>query len=325
MAKDAMETLPPDQLESQLSTIDLLMAMFPDPSELDITPEALACLDRLRASLDGEQAPQPQTTSTTIIPTDLSLAVHIALDAAHSIQLNIHVPFRRARTLSTDEPTEPPPPTLSLRQPTWISRAQLSTLTAALPPDVFEAIDHIRDSGPDLIATATATAASTQTPTSNVSTTSPAADGVGIDSSAKAPLVRVWFYFPSLSTRAKRTDMVSHAPTYGLTGFVLAGKPGVLCVEGTSDSIDAYMRFIKSVSWGDVPSHQKKVSERYRQEGEEGEGASGVVRRFEGMVEITETVGERHGARANRGDMAALRAWLGEKGLEGAFEKVIFS
>jgi hypothetical protein len=137
------------------------------------------------------------------------------------------------------------------------------------------------------------------------------------EESSKGPLVRVWFYFPSLSTRKKRDDMVKLAPAYTLTGFVLAGKPGVLCLEGSSTDIDAYMSFIKTHSWGDIPSHQKKVSERFRQ-------TEGVQRVFSGMEEITDSLGERGGQRANRGDMQALEAWLGTKGLHEAFENVIF-
>lgn len=95
--------------------------------------------------------------------------------------------------------------------------------------------------------------------------------------------VRVWFWFPSLSTKSKRDDMVNWASQYGLTGFVLAGellfslvrfffqtlfaepffpkgKPALLCVEGDVREIEAYMGEVKSVSWADVPSFQKKVS-----------------------------------------------------------------
>jgi hypothetical protein len=111
--------------------------------------------------------------------------------------------------------------------------------------------------------------------------------------------------------------MVDWAPSYSLTGFVLAGKPGMLCLEGSGSNIDAYMNEIKTVSWGDIPSHQKKVSERYRETGDE------VKRAFEGMIEITDLVGEKHGARQNRGDMAAIEAWLKGKGLGDMFESVI--
>ena len=58
-------------------------------------------------------------------------------------------------------------------------------------------------------------------------------------------LNRTWFYFPSISTRAKRDDIVRYAPGYGLTGFLLAGKPGILCLEGPGHAVDEYMSFIK--------------------------------------------------------------------------------
>lgn len=82
------------------------------------------------------------------------------------------------------------------------------------------------------------------------------------------------------------------------------------------------MKFIKTDSWGDIPSYQKKVSERLR-EGS-GVGDVSVQRVFTGMQEITDSLGERGGARGNRGDMQALENWLKERGLGDAFEKVIF-
>lgn len=183
----------------------------------------------------------------------------------------------------------------------------MADLTAQMPnDDVFATIEYIRDEAPNYIK-------NTQTSSTDSSNGHGGANG-GDDT---APLVRVWFYFPSLSTREKRDDLVNHAPSYSLTGFVLAGKPGVLCLEGSSKNVDSYMRYIKTESWGDIPSHQKKVSERYREEGEE------VKRVFTGMQEITESLGERRGERANRGDMKALEAWLKVRGLGEAFEKVI--
>jgi hypothetical protein len=185
-----------------------------------------------------------------------------------------------------------------------MSKAEVSKLSGSMPPDdIFEALEYIREEGTRFLEEQKQQEEQQQQNTFT---------------SSSDPLVRVWFYFPSLSTREKRTDMVTHAPDYSLTGFVLAGKPGVLCLEGTSRNIDAYMSFIKTHSWGDIPSHQKKVSERYRETG------SGVSRVFGGMEEITDSLGERGGQRANRGDMQALEAWLKGKGLGEAFERVIF-
>lgn len=74
------------------------------------------------------------------------------------------------------------------------------------------------------------------------------------------------------------------------------------------------MRFIKTESWGDIPAHHKKVSERYREPAE---------RVFTDMTEITDTVGERRGQRQNRGDMKAVEEWLDERGLKDVLKKVL--
>jgi hypothetical protein len=77
------------------------------------------------------------------------------------------------------------------------------------------------------------------------------------------------------------------------------------------------MKFIKTESWGDIPAHHKKVSERYRETGDK------IERVFPSMTEITDMVGERRGQRANRGDMKAMEEWLVERGLGEAFAKVL--
>jgi hypothetical protein len=125
-----------------------------------------------------------------------------------------------------------------------------------------------------------------------------------------------WSIQPSQTDLAQKPALVNFAPTYGLSGFLMAGKPGILCLEGGSIAIDDFMKFIKTDSWGDIPSQHKKVSERYRQTD------ANLSRVFDGMEEITETVGERRGERANRSDMKALEAWLVERGLGLAFGNV---
>ncbi|KAL2820264.1 ubiquitin-conjugating enzyme/RWD-like protein [Aspergillus cavernicola] len=289
--------LPTDLLESQISTIDLLTAMFPSAGELEIPTSTTTCMEKLR---DWCQNPEPDPDSSPApsgIPSSISLAVHAPISASEkTIQINISIPlFTEDRDID-----HPPPLSYSLRQPDWMTKAEVARLAAAMPgDDVFEALEYIREEAVQFLETQQALT-------------------VGPPTRADwGPIVRVWFYFPSLSTREKRDDMVNHAPDYSLTGFVLAGKPGVLCLEGASRDIDGYMSFIKTHSWGDIPSHQKKVSERYRE-------TVGVERVFDGMQEITDSLGERGGQRANRGDMQALEGWLRERELHEAFDRVIF-
>lgn len=296
-----MFILPRDVLETQLSMVDLLQAMYPATEQTDSDYSMLQLIERLR---EWCEPPGPLNTALAPdnVPTGLALTVTIPLDTGTDsspetlphIQLNVTVPLYS----SEKQPTEPPPLTYSIRQPLWMSRAEVTELGSAIPSDdILAAFDYILENAPKYYTTNKVSAQIQQQDT--------------------GPLLRVWFYFPSLSTREKRKDLVNYAASYHLTGFVLAGKPGVLCLEGTSKDVDDYMNAIKNESWGDIPSHQKKVSERFREEcGEQG-------RKFEGMKEITDDLGERRGTRKNRGDMAALESWLNERGVGAAFERVI--
>jgi hypothetical protein len=297
MASKKLSILPADMMESQLSTIDLLEAMFPSPGELEIPESTTQCVERLR---DWCQDP---TSTLSGIPPCISLVVRLPIaDGEKTIQVNVSVPLQ-CEDLETVCCDGPPSLAYSLRQPDWMSKAEVARLAPSIPQgDALDAFEYLQAEASRFLRDKQSQSQS-QTATS--------------EESSRGPLVRVWFYFPSLSTRKKRDDMVNLAPGYSLTGFVLAGKPGVLCLEGASTDIDAYMSFIKTHSWGDIPSHQKKVSERFRE-------TDGIQRAFSGMEEITDSLGERGGQRANRGDMQALEAWLGMKGLHEAFENVIF-
>ena len=281
-------------MESQLSAIDLLTAMFPSPGELEIPESTSECILRLRDWC------QDSRSIPTKIPSTISIAVSLPIEESDkTIQAIVSIPLQCADPHTIDQP---PPLSYTLRQPDWLSKAEVARLSASIPRvDTLEAFEYIQLEASQLL----------QKERAVVSENAPA------NLSSRGPIVRVWFYFPSLSTRKKREDMVNLAPEYSLTGFVLAGKPGILCLEGTSLDVDAYMSFIKTHSWGDIPSHQKKVSERFRE-------TVDVQRVFAGMEEITDCLGERGGQLANRGDMQALEAWLGKKGLQEAFGRVIF-
>ena len=90
------------------------------------------------------------------------------------------------------------------------------------------------------------------------------------------------------------------------------GKPGLLCLEGTSTNIDLFMKDIKSISWADIPSHQKKITEKFRE--------PITTRLFTAMTEITDLF-EKGGFRGNRNDLVAVREWLKAQGVD---EKVFF-
>ncbi|TQN68011.1 RWD domain-containing protein 2B [Colletotrichum shisoi] len=335
--------LPPDLVEHQIGQIDLLMAMYPAEEEATIEKESEKILALLKSHLEDHSTssspspssppPPPQLTPTRPPQVSVLLTLTIAeqeeqhgkdppAPKALQLQLDIAVPFSHP---PGPAPDEAPRVAVRIRQPAWLSRAATAQLNARVPEDedLFTTIDVVRDVAAEhleraKLAEAEALVAAGNNNNNNNRLDADDNDDDDDDNSGEPPrhLVRVWFYFPSISTRSKRDDFIIHAPAYGLTGFLYAGKPGLLCLEGASRRVDAYMRFIKTESWGDIPAHHKKVSERHRETGV-------AARVFADMSEITDSVGERRGQRANRGDMRAVEGWLVERGLGDAFTKVL--
>ncbi|KAK4700389.1 hypothetical protein P7C70_g5858, partial [Phenoliferia sp. Uapishka_3] len=298
-------------LISQLSTLELLSSIY--PSELTLSPSttnAFPLLTSLAAS-----TPKPSLSSQ--LPAELLFSILISLSDS-SNQTN---PPDLSITISLPLTTADPLPTFTLHQPSWLSRTAHTTFTDDLTTHlsesddseqdgtsyILDALEWIRDTGAQLWEEAEI---------ARLAEDKVREQGIN-GKKEEGLLVRVWFWLPSLSTREKRDDIVKWAPEYGLTGFVLAGKPALLCVEGHEPSIDSYMNDIKSVSWADIPSFQKKISERHRTT-----LPSPSSRAFTKMEEITNQV-DKGGQRGNRGEMGQVRDWLVGKGLGEAFGVVI--
>ncbi|KXT12868.1 hypothetical protein AC579_5379 [Pseudocercospora musae] len=287
----AVGYLPCDLLAYQLDQIDLLQAMFPGQDELSIDDDNQQLIGSLRQGCEGIETATPARLPEAVSLT-LTLQVLHGFGKSRSMSIYIEVPLTRDTTAA-----EAPPLKVRVRQPDWLTKAELAQVVDGMPEDdTLSAIEHVREQARDLLSLRQESS-------------------VSVANASSQPIVRVWFYFPSISTREKRDDIVKYGPGYGLSGFLLAGKPGILCLEGGAQDIDDYMKFIKTESWGDIPSQHKKVSERYRE-------TQDVVRSFEGMQEITDQLDKR-GERSNRGDMKALESWLGERGLRTAFGKVL--
>ena len=291
--------LPLEVLEGQLDTYELLKAMYPEIGEEEADNDSEAIVSGLRQWLDTDKSPSHMPQLPDSLPLVIKLNINDSGSQDQSILINVSLPLGQLAEESTYEDDGICLYKIRVSTPDWLTKNETNLLIQDLPQDdVVSAIEHITR-----LAQEAALTASLQTST--------------IKSTASAgPLVRVWFYFPSISTRAKRDDIVNYAPSYGLTGFLLAGKPGILCLEGVAQDIDDYMKFIKTESWGDIPSGHKKVSERLREE------TSGLERVFAGMEEITDSI-EKRGARGNRGNMQAVEAWLSERGLKDQLGKVL--
>ncbi|KAM0214170.1 hypothetical protein ACHAPA_006611 [Fusarium lateritium] len=289
------DVLPRELMELQLGQIDLLMAMYASDDAISIDTGSSDTLDTLKSWCEDGGDHAPKLFHQAI---NLQLRLDVA-EEDDSLTRTLHLTLAVPLTLQRGETsTEPPPVKTRIQQPDWMSKGDVVRLNTEIPDeDILSVIEHIKESASQHLSSLRQ-AEEANTTSKDIS------------------IVRVWFYFPSISTRAKRDDFINYGPGYGLTGFLLAGKPGILCLEGGSIAIDDFMKFIKTESWGDIPAHHKKVSERYREEGAD------LQRAFPDMQEITDMI-EKRGVRGNRGDMKALEAWLVEYGLGEAFGKIL--
>lgn len=278
-----------EAIQTALDEVELLRAMYPSEDELIVDESTDDVLSRLRQWCENDSVTDPETPSSIGFVLNLEVG-----EPPGSRRVPLHFDLKLKGDFLLQESI-----LLKLRvgRPDWLTKTETAQLAEGMPEDdILSSIEYIRERA---IVQLASEKPEILPPDEN-----------------SAHIARVWFYFPSISTKSKREEIVEIAPSYGLTGFLLAGKPGVLCLEGETLRIDAYMKYIKTVSWADIMPGHKKVSERFRETGPH------LSRVFSDMQEITNLL-EKRGERSNRGDMRALEAWLTEKGLAGAFSEVL--
>lgn len=230
-----------------LNNVELLESMY--PAELIVTQNSSHWLELLKSLQPELEAGQSSINALATLPEELRFLLDVLIEEKQkSLQVEIRLPLVQKMEGRR----------LGLKQPDWLSRGQLVSLEQSLPEEVtgsdalidnvFALLNYLQQAVPLLLAEAPSLAKKIKDSGLTIE-----GDEVGMD--------RVWFWFPSLSTKEKRNDIVNNAPRYRLTGFVLAGKPGILCLEGTSSNIDGYMAWIKAVSWSDIPSNNSEYDQ----------------------------------------------------------------
>lgn len=340
-------------LQAHVDTCTVCESIYPNPGELNFEPETQSVLERLKAHLESAadvSAMDQKLVCELQRIKALKLYIQLEIDdhPGSLLRISVHLPL-------LDVDSSNGLADIAVQYPTYLSRADGEKLML----EVTDAANGARADGLSAVDNAgyivdvacritKLTAALWQA--AEVARTSRLTEKS--DEEDYGELQRVWFWFPSLSTREKRKDLVNYAARWRLTGFVLAGmysglpwkvscpkvnswigKPGLLCLEGTSRQAEDYMSAIKSESWGDIPSYQKKgwsaatttyistvitnpptVTERYRQ--------PISSRAFTDMQEITHLI-DQHGQRGNRGDMSQVRSWMDSHGVGDAWGSVV--
>ena len=66
-----------------------------------------------------------------------------------------------------------------------------------------------------------------------------------VNKNAEVEFIRLWIYSHHIYSNEKRRNMSSLSENLDLTGFILPGKPGIICVEGESSKVHQFYTQIK--------------------------------------------------------------------------------
>jgi hypothetical protein len=198
-----------EYLQEQLDAVMILQSMYPLPSEL--------VLD----STTSEFISKP----TSIPPRHLNLTLTITPEDDPTHTLDIYISLPTSTASSSDKPNNSA--TITPKQPSWLPRSSYSSLLDLIPqPNQSDtSIDYILTTIEELKHQFLSLVPRSITPSEAESEVEE--EGVSLQ--------RVWFWFPSLSSREKRKDLVDYAPTFNLTGFVLAGMFAPFSVASGTD------------------------------------------------------------------------------------------
>lgn len=364
MAESVPPLLAPEDLTSQLSTIEVLLSIYNGSSDLinnnneeeanlskevvdgslevDDVNLSLKDYNAIRnlaqfLSLSLGELGQPQSVQLRdTLPTIIQLGIKLdplrgTLNEEEEevpprfLILNAGFALRRihqaTKVINEDDTLKP---RWSLRQADWLDRLAYDSICQAAKSIKWEkeesvgyimnVIEAISEASLEYISKAGDGAANTKN--GHIVEVRPL-----VSSTSSPHVLRTWHLLVSLSTKEKRKDLVSYAARYNLTGFVLAGKPGLVVLEHAMeqgddinsivDVIDKYWSDIKTISWSDIPPGHKKVSQKHQE--------VLVPRCFQDMQEIS-NLGEISSSevieagRVRKNDLDKVKTWLQKHG-----------
>jgi hypothetical protein len=216
-------------LEVQLSEVETLQSMY-NPGELRV--EDLNVLADVNAFVEG-RAPD--------LPAYLDLTVNLLVDQ-HKFELCIN--------LSHEYPDVEPD--LFVRNHK-LNKQQHAALNKDLgdyvagvsrgEPCIFSAISWLQDNAQNYVVS----------------------EEVEERIEKDEALVRYWIYSHHIYSKSKRREIVDLAQKMNITGFCMPGKPGIICVEGTTSDCNEWWQTIKAMNWKRIFC---KISEQCQDSGD---------------------------------------------------------
>ncbi|SPO29516.1 uncharacterized protein UTRI_04751_B [Ustilago trichophora] len=347
--------LPPEDLSSTLSSIELLSAMWSGTDELTLSPADEKSIRSVAEYLQLPLESLGDAKSVEIkegLPDEVCLGLKVRVDPSSDEErgnkegVKVNVGFRlrgksgvRLWVGARDAPD-------------WLDRGGVEEANLILGKSMDGNQEDQGEEEEDTVGKVLnaieglsewlLTLPPPQSTTNDTANTSTQSDPQSTETSTTAPqwVRRTWYYLPSLSTPSKRKDICSLALTSNppLTGFLLAGKPGLIVIEyplsfpsssspdqsssittptptqeqnlSAALALNSFWSVIKTTSWSDIPASHKKISEKLTEEC--------TLRAFTGFQDVTDNPEVERGAdRGRKSDLSKLIKWLDAKGVSG--------
>jgi len=280
-----------DNLQSnlllQLNELEMLVSMYPGDKELHLSNPAL--LQDIQEYLDGAVSSPPSV--------EFSLNVDVDGDVIETvIKLSCKYPesclpevYLRCSKFSRSEQ----------------SRINTDVLTAleteSIPeePCILFLLDWIQTNASQYLFSS-----------KNKSQEQVATVSDSTSSNSSGMFSRYWIYSHHIYSKIKRRDMLDMSKEFNVTGFVLPGKPGIICIEGDSKNTAEWWSIVKNWQW-------KRLSLKIQEDIQTDDVSS--LSKFSGFQEIGEVKGN---TRDYHMDLGAFQLYLTEHGFQSVFQEL---
>jgi len=272
--------------EEQLVEVEMLQSMFPGQGELDLDMEAV---DEVQSWIQKTQPSLDQ------LPPHIEFRLKLVVDGDDTVEMVVSLP--------------PEYPSLALPQ-VYVKAERFSRLgQAEINTKLGEFLngDEVIAGEPCLVSLVIwlqEHAGDFFTVVEKI----PIMETVRVEK-----FLRYWVYSHHIYSKIKRKDLQSLASELRLTGFVMPGKPGVICVEGSAEDVTDWWAVVRNWQWKMI---KLKIQEELEAK-TQGEVEAGRV--FTGFEEIGVL---KECQRGNHMDMGEFQKYLQRHNVHWVFDQI---
>ncbi|XP_071418852.1 RWD domain-containing protein 2B isoform X3 [Pithys albifrons albifrons] len=280
-----------EEVEIQISELDLLSSMFPYEEEFVVTDQL--ALAELKHCAENESAEVP------------SSKVRFILNVKAEVPNASMVEFSMACALPFKYPTVLPEITV---RSSLLSRSQQIHLNSDLKTYLMQNCsgDPCMLSAREWVKEHAVAYIDKELSSSSVTTS-------GAMQSEVTMFTRLWIYSHHIYNKQKRKNIIDWAKELSLSGFCMPGKPGVVCVEGLQSYCEEFWSRVRRLTW-------KRILIRHREDVSLEGGGHAEIQKRRKFSTLEEKYFDAHGARGNHMNLGQLYHFLEEKGCADIFQ-----